>query len=227
MKKKWIIALVVFLALIIILGIVEFNKEETIEVIAENNVSSSVIENKDTLSNKEKKELAADTVTKCIDLVDYDTVYQNAMPNILEELGFASRDNIQKMLESTTPNEKGYFKTGVKYDDFKRKMLEVFTEEYFNIHFDGYPNIDGYVGVVNTGIGLPACSLDSIISVEYQGENKYLCEAKIRDDEVYWHYENPEEGEIISLDDCFFTWNLMLRNVGGKLLLDEIIYDEN
>lgn len=227
MKKKWIIALIIFLALVVILGIVEFNKEENVNEINENNAGSAAMGNNEKLNDEEKRELASKTITKCIDLVDYDTVYQKAMPNILEELGFVSRDNLQKIFESTTPNEEGYFKTGVKYEDFKKKMLDVFTEEYFNIHFEGYPNIDGYVGVVNTGIGLPACSLDSIVSLESQGDNKYLCEAKIRDDEVYWHYENPEEGETTTLEDCFFTWKTVLKEVDGKMLLDEIIFDEN
>ena len=133
---------------------------------------------------------------------------------------------MQEFFEKTEPDEDGYYKTEVKYDDFKSKMLEYVSSDYFENNYKGYHNIDGYVGVVNTGIGIPLCHLENIESVEYQGNGEYLCKAIIRDEEVYDHYLNPDEGDTISENDCYFNWKAILKRNGDRLVLEKLIWDE-
>lgn len=77
------------------------------------------------------------------------------MPYILVELGLETEENI-KSLTSGINNNTTYIKSNTKYEEFKEKLLQYVTENYFVEKFSQYKNIDGYVGFCNcTGGTIP------------------------------------------------------------------------
>jgi len=222
MKKKIIFAIIIFLVIVFIFGVVELKHEELkSEVVS----TSREVINEDKLSNKEKNDLALEVLKNYCKVSGYEDMNGGGMPNILEALGFMTRDEIWEFLQSNSPYEGDYYKTEIKYEDFKDKMLAIFTEEYFENNFKKYKNIDGYVGIINVGVGMVPVDIDSIISCDYTEDGKYLCKAKVIDVELLNHVKSGEETEMKE-EDCYFESEVELQNVGGKLLINRFIYDE-
>ncbi len=235
MRKNLISILLVILIIAVMVAIgllikinnnLEKNSITSSELSLSNNeinseVEKTDIEHTDTLDNDEAKRLAGDSIKKYSNICGFEDGDIKGMPVILEKLGFTTRDEIQKIFDSSEPVN-DYYKTNVKYDVFKEMMLDMMTEEYFNNHFSGYINMDGYVGVVIYGIGMEPIGFDSIETIECIENNKYKCKAKMKDIALFDYGYKEEE---LSDDELYFYWDVELEKVNNKLLISNFVLE--
>ena len=225
--KKIIIVLVIIAVFAITCALCFRAANQNSTDIVETGEVKTDVESGEVKTVKNDNELALDTLKNYCKICNYRDYSSNAMPFILDELGFITRDELSDLFESEDPVEGSYYKTPVKYDEFKSKMLEIVTEDYFNTFYSGYKNIDGYVGVTNIGIGIIPVDIDSIISIENLNNNEFLCKVKIVDLEMFDHYKNPIDGETVSEEECYFTWYVIMEKIDDRLLVSDFAHYEN
>ena len=238
MKKNLISILLVILIISVMVAIgllikinnnIEKNSNINREVILSENETSDK-NDKDDKNNKndadeldedEAKKLAGSSIKKYCNVAGFEDSDIKGMPVILEKLGFISRDEISDGIDTSKGTPYGrYYKTSVKYEAFKEKMLEMMTEEYFENNFSGYIDIEGYVGVVLEGIGMEPVDFESVESIEYIGNNKYICKAKMKDVALFDYGYTEDE---LSDEELYFSWSVELEKVNDKLLISDFV----
>ena len=163
------------------------------------------------------EEMAKKTLNEYIKISDYENSNIGPMPYILVKLGLETEENID-LLTSEVNDTTTYIKSKTKYEDFKEKLLQYVTENYFLENFSQYPNIDGYVGFCNCACGTIPIEVEKITLKSVNG-TQYTFNVVFKDMEVYEHYLNPEEGENINKEDYLFNVEMCFEYVNNKLLI--------
>ena len=166
---------------------------------------------------KNAEKMAKNTLNEYIKLSDYEDSNIGPMPYILVELGLENEENIN-LLTSEINDTTTYIKSNTKYEDFKEKLLQFVTENYFLEKFSQYQNIDGYVGFCNCACGIIPIEIERITLKSNKG-TRYNFNVVFKDMEVYEHYLNPEEGENISEDDYLFNVEMEFEYIKDKLVI--------
>jgi len=168
---------------------------------------------------KNAEKMAKKTLNEYIKISDYENSNIGPMPYILVELGLETEENIN-LLTSGVNDTTTYIKTTTKYEDFKEKLLQYVTENYFLEKFSQYKNIDGYVGFCNCASGTIPIEVEKI-TLKSVNEKQYTFNVVFKDMEVYEHYLNPQDGENISKDDYLFNVEMCFKSVNNKLVIDQ------
>ena len=144
-----------------------------------------------------------DTYNKYKEVEDYQNSSIGPMPNILVKLGLATEKQIDKEIDDAKVQDAStYIKSNVKYEDFKEKMLEMMTEEYFDAYYSDYKDMDGFVGYCNCAGGvIPTTVLGVLSGGIDDNEKSFTFNLLERDDELYSHFE---DGEIEDEAECYF-----------------------
>lgn len=146
-------------------------------------------------------------------------------PDILRKLNLETEENLKKLVEDNFHAD-GNFKTNVKYEEFKNAMLKMITEKYFNEKFSNYTNIDGYVSVNNGAGEYFALELEDLECIFYDDNtNTYIYNVKVKDMEVYDHYQT--DSSFITLEECYMYFEITLKKVNDHIVIDDIIYKPN
>jgi len=160
-----------------------------------------------------------DTYKKYKEVEDYQNSNIGPMPNILVKLGLSTEKQIKSEIDAAkVQNSNTYIKSNVKYEDFKAKMLEMMTEEYFEAYYSDYKNMDGFVGYCNCGGGIIPTTILGVLSGGIDDNEKtFTFNLLERDDELYSHFE---DGEIEDEAECYFikTIKAVLSEDGSLLL---------
>ena len=160
-----------------------------------------------------------DTYNKYKEVEDYQNSNIGPMPNILVKLGLSTEKQIKSEIDAAkVQNSNTYIKSNVKYEDFKAKMLEMMTEEYFEEYYSDYKNMDGFVGYCNCGGGIIPTTILGVLSGGIDDNEKtFTFNLLERDDELYSHFE---DGEIGDEAECYFikTIKAVLSEDGSLLL---------
>ena len=130
-----------------------------------------------------------------------------------------SKDNLDNQCLKNVGKD-AYIKSNVKYDDFKSKMLEYVTEEYFNHNFSGYINVDGNVGYKYIAMGIIPISVNKVELFGYN-DNEYIFTVTFRDDEMYDHF--IQKLDDTKEEDCYFKRKISLTYENDKLLVSEYL----
>ena len=168
---------------------------------------------------KNVEKMAKKTLNEYIKISDYENSNIGPMPYILVELGLETEENIN-VLTSEVNDTTTYIKSTTKYEDFKEKLLQYVTENYFLEKFSQYKNIDGYVGVCNCASGTIPIEVERI-TLKSVNEKQYTFNVIFKDMKVYEHYLNLEDGENISKDDYLFDVEMCFKSVNNKLVIDQ------
>ena len=203
-KNLLFLLLLVALVIIAIMGSYIYNLNNTIDDLTP---PESALSEEDAISK------ATNVLNKYVKLADFETNGIGPMP----ELGLDTKDNLDSQCLKNAGTD-AYIKSNVKYDDFKSKMLEYVTEEYFNNNFNGYINVDGNVGYKYIAMGIIPISVNKVELFGYN-DNEYIFTVTFRDDEMYDHFsqklDNTKE------EDCFFERKITLVYENNKLLVSE------
>lgn len=160
-----------------------------------------------------------DTYNKYKEVEDYQNSNIGPMPNILVKLGLSTEKQIKSEIDAAKVQDSNtYIKSNVKYEDFKAKMLEMMTEEYFEEYYSDYKNMDGFVGYCNCGGGIIPTTILGVLSGGIDDNEKtFTFNLLERDDELYSHFE---DGEIGDEAECYFikTIKAVLSEDGSLLL---------
>lgn len=160
-----------------------------------------------------------DTYNKYKEVEDYQNSSIGPMPYILAKLSLATEKQIDKEIDDAKVQDAStYIKSSVKYEDFKEKMLEMMTEEYFEAYYSDYKDMDGFVGYCNCAGGtIPTTILGVLGGGTDDNEKTFTFNLLERDDEVYSHFE---DGEIEDEAECYFikTIKAVLSEDGNLLL---------
>ncbi len=171
------------------------------------------------LSNNELEKIAREKIDKYLMLRLYnnDSNVLGGTAGILKELNLETEENLNKL--SFSENE--CIKTDVKYDVFKKAMLEYISPKLFEEKYSIYKNLDGYVGVFN---GAGGFLIETVQNVEVVSVNEYECEFKttLRDEELYEHYLTNDG--YIEESECFRNINVVCKYINNNLVISEIKY---
>lgn len=178
------------------------------------------VEVENNLSNENLEKMAKELLDKYMKLDKYVDYAIGPMPNILIDLGFEDEEDFGKWLLDQPSKFRETIKTNVKYDEFKEALLEYMTDNYFIENFSHYTNMDGYVGVVKGGIGVPLMEVESL-KLDRKEENKYTFNVILKDVQLYEHYLNPEEGENVTEKECFSDSKITFELLNNKLFIDK------
>ena len=162
-----------------------------------------------------------DTYNKYKEVEDYQNSSIGPMPNILVKLGLATEKQIDKEIDdSKVQDASKYIKSNVKYEDFKEKMLEMMTEEYFDAYYSDYKDMDGFVGYCNCAGGVIPTTILGVLSGGIDDNEKtFTFNLLERDDELYSHFE---DGEIEDEAECYFIKTIKaVLSENGNLLLSK------
>lgn len=189
------------------------NEIEKSEVAAESNMYVNTIT--DPVIAKNTEDEARNLLTKYIGTYSrFENNNVGVFPELLILLGLETEANIDALYNSSNA---AYAKltTNVKYEEFKREMLKMMTEDYFNDVFSNYENNNGYV-VVDTGAGGYApLEFDDLVCVGYDDDNlTYMYDVRIKDIEIF---DSEPESE-----DAFFNVEVTLVRNGDLLVIDNI-----
>lgn len=196
-------------------------ENETSNLPNEVTATTTTIEVDEEINNSVRKLLA----TYISEYIFFENSNIGTFPDILRKLNLETENNLKTLLEDNIYTS-GNFKTNVKYEDFKYEMLQMMTEKYFNENFSNYTNIDGYVSVNNGAGSYIATELDDIECIFYDDNtNTYIYNAKIKDMEVYDHYLT--EDSQITLEECYFYYEVTLKEVNNNIVIDDIKFKEN
>lgn len=224
MRKINIISIIIIIILTFgVITILYLNMKKN----EKNNFSETPNTNKE---NIEINEEINDSVKQLLEIYikEYEYFENNnigTFPDILIKLDLETEDNLKKLLENNF-NTNGNFRTNVKYEDFKDKMLQMITEDYFNEKFSNYTNIDGYVSVNNGAGGYIPLELEDIECIFYDNNtNTYIYNAKVKDMEMYEHYRT--EQSKITLEECYLYYEITLKKVDNNIVIDDMIYKAN
>lgn len=165
------------------------------------------------------EEMAKEVLKEYTKLSDYENSNIGPMPYILVELGLETEENIN-LLTSGIYDATTYIKSNTKYKDFKEKLLQYVTENYFLEKFSQYKNIDGYVGFCNCACGTIPVEVEKITLCSVNGI-VYTFNVVFKDMELYDHYLNPEDGDDITEDDYLFNMEISFEYVNNKLVISQ------
>lgn len=213
MKENQLLKITLIIFLLIIIIIIGFY------------IYKIVNANKNILQNEDAEEMAKKILNEYSKLSNYENNNVGPMPYILVELGLETEGNIN-LLTSETDNTTVYIKSNTKYEEFKEKLLQYVTEDYFLKNFSQYKNIDGYVGFCNCAAGTIPVEVENITLSSING-NLYSFDVVFKDMEVYEHYLNPEDGENITEDDYLFNTEICFEYVNNKLVIAKVALDNN
>lgn len=205
MKEKYSIKIILttfILLLIVIIGIY---------------IYKMTIGNENMIVNEEIEKMAEKILNEYTKLSDYENSNIGPMPYILVELGLDTEENIN-LLTSGINDTTTYIKSNTKYKDFKEKLLQYVTENYFLENFSQYKNIDGYVSFCNCAAGRIPIEVEKATLSSVNG-TLYTFSVVFKDLEVYDHYLNPENRENITEDDFLFNVEVCFEYVNNKLLI--------
>lgn len=177
------------------------------------------VEKDNILKDKYAERMAKETLEKYIELSDFENSAIGPMPNILVELGLENQENIN-LLTDGIYDASTYIKSNTKYEEFKDKLLEYMTENYFMENFSQYKNIDGYVGFCNCAGGTILTEIEKITLKSIDGTT-YNFNVVFKDIEMYEHYLNPAGGENITEDDYLFDIQISFKYINNKLVIDQ------
>ena len=209
-KSKNLLFLLLLAALVIIaiMGSYIFNLNNTIDDLTP---PKSALTEEDALSK------AKTVLEKYVKLSDYETPDVGPMPYLLAELGLDTKDNLDAQCLKN-PGSDAYIKSNVKYDDFKKAMLNYVSEEYFNNNFSGYINVDGNVGYKYIAMGLIPTSV-SDVELFGNKDNEYIFNVTFRDDEMYDHYINKIDST--TEEECYYERKVTLVLENDKLVVSD------
>ena len=88
------------------------------------------IKNKENVSNEDLEKMAKELLDKYMKLDKYEDYAVGPMANILIELGFEDEKEFMGWLLNQPAKFREIIKTNVKYDEFKKALLEYMTENY-------------------------------------------------------------------------------------------------
>ena len=211
MFRKWNIEKILLQSEIVMLeNQLKEEKREEQKVEVENN-----------LSNENLEKMAKELLDKYMKLDKYEDYAIGPMANILIDLGFEDEKEFTNwLLDQPFKSLTETIKTNVKYDEFKEALLEYMTDNYFIENFSHYTNMDGYVGVIKGGIGVPLMEVESL-KLNRKEENKYTFNVILKDVQLYEHYLNPEEGEKITEEDYLAEHRITFELLNNKLFIDK------
>lgn len=207
-KNLLFLLLLVALVIIAIMGSYIFNLNNTIDDLTP---PKSALTEEDALSK------AKTVLEKYVKLSDYETPDVGPMPYLLAELGLDTKDNLDAQCLKN-PGSDAYIKSNVKYDDFKKAMLNYVSEEYFNNNFSGYINVDGNVGYKYIAMGLIPTSI-SDVELFGNKDNEYIFNVTFRDDEMYDHYINKIDST--TEEECYYERKVTLVLENDKLVVSD------
>ena len=207
-KNLLFLLLLVALVIIAIMGSYIFNLNNTIDALTP---PKSALTEEDALSK------AKTVLEKYVKLSDYETPDVGPMPYLLAELGLDTKDNLDAQCLKN-PGSDAYIKSNVKYDDFKKAMLNYVSEEYFNNNFSGYINVDGNVGYKYIAMGLIPTSV-SDVELFGNKDNEYIFNVTFRDDEMYDHYINKIDST--TEEECYYERKVTLVLENDKLVVSD------
>ena len=207
-KNLLFLLLLVALVIIAIMGSYIFNLNNTIDDLTP---PKSALTEEDALSK------AKTVLEKYVKLSDYETPDVGPMPYLLAELGLDTKDNLDAQCLKN-PGSDAYIKSNVKYDDFKKAMLNYVSEEYFNNNFSGYINVDGNVGYKYIAMGLIPTSV-SDVELFGNKNNEYIFNVTFRDDEMYDHYINKIDST--TEEECYYERKVTLVLENDKLVVSD------
>ena len=207
-KNLLFLLLLVALVIIAIMGSYIFNLNNTIDDLTP---PKSALTEEDALSK------AKTVLEKYVKLSDYETPNVGPMPYLLAELGLDTKDNLDAQCLKN-PGSDAYIKSNVKYDDFKKAMLNYVSEEYFNNNFSGYINVDGNVGYKYIAMGLIPTSV-SDVELFGNKDNEYIFNVTFRDDEMYDHYINKIDST--TEEECYYERKVTLVLENDKLVVSD------
>ena len=207
-KNLLFLLLLVALVIIAIMGSYIFNLNNTIDDLTP---PKSALTEEDALSK------AKTVLEKYVKLSDYETPDVGPMPYLLAELGLDTKDNLDAQCLKN-PGSDAYIKSNVKYDDFKKAMLNYVSEEYFNNNFSGYINVDGNVGYKYIAMGLIPTSV-SDVELFGNKDNEYIFNVTFRDDEMYDHYINKIDST--TEEECYYERKVTLVLENDKLVVSD------
>lgn len=207
-KNLLFLLLLVALVIIAIMGSYIFNLNNTIDDLTP---PKSALTEEDAISK------AKTVLEKYVKLSDYETPDVGPMPYLLAELGLDTKDNLDAQCLKN-PGSDAYIKSNVKYDDFKKAMLNYVSEEYFNNNFSGYINVDGNVGYKYIAMGLIPTSV-SDVELFGNKDNEYIFNVTFRDDEMYDHYINKIDST--TEEECYYERKVTLVLENDKLVVSD------
>ena len=233
-KEKFMKKVLIIIALVIVLVIAvsfitltidenntqseELQNQITNQVITENEISEKIpnipVEE---MTDAQIEALAKIKIQKYIDLEDYSAELDMGAPEgILYLLELTENVDYQTMPQEEIDGET-YYKTEVKYDDFKNEMLKYITKEKFEKEYYNYKNINGYVGCIFGGYGIGIVTLHDMTLVSKENEI-YKFNFTVRDEEMYEHVVILSDAENLTEEDCFFK-----AYANCKIIDDELI----
>lgn len=181
------------------------------------NSESSAYQSENTLKAEDAQKLAKQTLESYIPFSYFENSDIGPTPYLLVRLGLETEDSINS-LTSEIYDATTYIKSNTKYSDFKEKLLEFVSEEYFTERFSQYKNIDGYVGICGGGAGYVSISAEKITLLS-SNKNKYKFNVIFKDIEMYEHFLNPQQGENITQEDYLFNSEVSFEYINGKMLI--------
>lgn len=209
-KNLLFLLLLVALVIIAIMGSYIFNLNNTIDTLTPPEGA---------LSEEDAILKATTVLSKYVALSNFETNGVGPMPYLLAELGLDTKDNLDNQCLKNAGKD-AYIKSNVTYDDFKSKMLEYVTEEYFNHNFSGYINVDGNVGYKYIAMGIIPISVNKVELFGYN-DNEYIFTVTFRDDEMYDHF--TQKLDDTKEEDCYFKRKISLTYENDKLLVSEYL----
>lgn len=231
-KKQKIVlvsSVVVVIAIIAVLVAVIVNRPNAKEV-----VSSKVVkENAEKLDafdglqgeiieDEKLKVQIEETYRKFLIVDRYTNSSIGPVPGLLSELGLVEGEELNQWIESKGVfDPKEYIETMVKYEDFKAEMLCLMTEEYFQKHFSDYKEMNGYVGVCNSGGGVPVFEVEKCDEIKRVSDT-YVCKMIIKDVEIFEHFLSGEDSEFIEYQDCFIGQIVDFQKVNENMVVDKV-----
>lgn len=208
--------LIIALIIIVIMGIYIYKITQAEKDILDTS-NNNIVENNNILQDENAEKMAKKILNEYTKLSNYENSNIGPMPYILVELGLETEENINLLTLEINDTTK-YIKSNTKYEDFKERLLQYVTENYFVENFSQYKNIDGYVGFCNSAGGTIPVEVERITLSSVNG-TVYTFNVVFKDMEVYDHYLNPEDGESITEDDYLFNTDICFEYVNNKLVI--------
>ena len=154
-KKNKVLTVIVILLLIVIIGYICYifyiNKIESKQSLSKLN-SNDGSEEYENESTNQSKELGVEDAKKIAS--DYwelkDNFYGSSVLYILAQKNLITIDSTKR---DTTFNDEGYFRTGVKFSDYKNAMMNYVSEDDFNKEWYDSGFEEGKDGIIIVGQG--------------------------------------------------------------------------
>lgn len=220
-------AIVIILAIVVCIGIILINKNNRIKQMKEE--LSSLKETNKKLQNTIDEELGEDYIelddyfdklsnsgknvynseeastfsTEQIEeaikkYIGISTQYYQSKEGLLLKLGLTTRDRVENYGKEIIANE--YYSTDIKFDDYKEKMLNYVTEDYF---------LENFCDEIMSANGILYYSYyDAVDTWTYEIESLEKAEDEINTYEIKFkekvHYDDDENEDYEDEDETYF-----------------------